>query len=35
MADLFVSEPELATHLTLTGEPRQYVSAFLERRKKR
>ena len=35
MADLFVSEPELATHLTLTGEPRKYVSAFLERRKKR
>jgi enoyl-CoA hydratase len=35
MADLFVSEPELATHITLTGEPREYVAAFLERRKQR
>jgi enoyl-CoA hydratase/carnithine racemase len=33
MADLFVSEPELATHITLTGEPNEYVTAFLERRK--
>jgi enoyl-CoA hydratase/carnithine racemase len=35
MADLFVSEPELATHVTLTGEPREYVAAFLEKRKRR
>jgi enoyl-CoA hydratase/carnithine racemase len=35
MADLFVCEPELATHITLTGEPQEMVSAFLERRGKK
>ncbi|MFQ5700063.1 MAG: enoyl-CoA hydratase/isomerase family protein [Myxococcota bacterium] len=32
MADLFVCEPELASQITLTGEPRERVRAFLERR---
>jgi enoyl-CoA hydratase/carnithine racemase len=31
MADLFVCEPELATQITLTGEPQERVRAFLER----
>lgn len=35
MADLFVCEPELATQITLTGEPEQMVRAYLERRGKR
>jgi enoyl-CoA hydratase/carnithine racemase len=35
MADLFVVEPELATHLTLTGEPRERISAFLEARSRK
>ncbi len=36
MADLFVCEPELATHITLTGEPQERVAAYLnERRKQR
>jgi enoyl-CoA hydratase/carnithine racemase len=34
MADLFVCEPELATQITLTGEPQEMVRAFLERRGK-
>ncbi|MBW2415056.1 MAG: enoyl-CoA hydratase/isomerase family protein [Deltaproteobacteria bacterium] len=34
MADLFVCEPELATQITLTGEPEQMVRAYLERRGK-
>jgi enoyl-CoA hydratase/carnithine racemase len=34
MAELFVAEPELATHITLTGEPRERVARFLERRAK-
>ncbi len=34
MADLFVAEPELATHITLTGEPRERVASFLDRRAK-
>lgn len=35
MADLFVSEPELATHITMTGEPNERVAAFLERHAQR
>ena len=29
MADLFVSEPELATHLTFAGEHGERIRAFL------
>ena len=35
MADLFVAEPELATHITLTGEPRERIAAFLDRHAQR
>jgi len=34
MADLFVAEPELATHLALTGEPAERVAAFRSGREK-
>jgi enoyl-CoA hydratase len=34
MADLFVCEPELATEITLTGEPRERIRAFLDKRGK-
>jgi enoyl-CoA hydratase/carnithine racemase len=33
-AELFTSEPELATHITLTCEPRERVAAYLESRQK-
>lgn len=35
MADLFVSEPELATYIALSGEPGERIQEFLESRGKR